>query len=39
VIDGSFASADLGWLEPGTHLCAFPRDEHQRTRIAATFVD
>ena len=37
--DGSLASADLGWLEPGTHLCAFPRDERQLTRIAATFVD
>ncbi|HEY0642616.1 MAG TPA: MEDS domain-containing protein [Nocardioides sp.] len=33
------ATADLGWLEPGTHLCAFPRDERQTTRIAATFVD
>jgi hypothetical protein len=33
------ATADLGWLEPGTHLCAFPRDERQSTRIAATFVD
>jgi hypothetical protein len=33
------ATADLGWLEPGTHLCAFPRDERQMTRIAATFVD
>ena len=32
-------TADLGWLEPGTHLCAFPRDERQTTRIAATFVD
>ena len=37
--DGSLASADLGWLEPGTHLCAFPHDERQLTRIAATFVD
>ena len=33
------ATADLGWLEPGTHLCAFPRDERQSTRVAATFVD
>ena len=33
------ATADLGWLEPGTHLCAFPRDERQMTRIATTFVD
>lgn len=33
------ATADLGWLEPGTHLCAFPRTERQSTRIAATFVD
>lgn len=39
MINGSLASADLGWLEPGTHLCALPRDERQATRIAATFVD
>ena len=32
------AAADLGSLDPGTHLCAFHRDEHQLTRIAATFV-
>lgn len=36
---GPLATADLGWLEAGTHLCAFPRDERQTTRIAATFVD
>lgn len=29
---------DLGSLEPGTHLCAFHRDDDQLTRIAATFV-
>lgn len=32
------ATATLGSLEPGTHLCAFHRDEGQRTRIAATFI-
>lgn len=28
----------LGSLEPGTHLCAFHRDEGQLSRIAATFI-
>lgn len=36
---GSYhSSATLGSLEPGTHLCAFHRDESQLTRIAATFI-
>ncbi|GAA1774134.1 hypothetical protein GCM10009795_020270 [Nocardioides hankookensis] len=29
---------DLGSLEPGTHLCAFHRDDDQLARIASTFV-
>lgn len=32
------APADLRLLEPGTHLCAFHRDDHQLARLAATFV-
>lgn len=32
------ATTTLGSLAPGTHLCAFHRDEAQRTRIAATFI-
>lgn len=32
------ATATLGSLAPGTHLCAFHRDEQQLTRIATTFV-
>ena len=32
------ATAELDSLEPGTHLCAFHHDEHQLTRIAATFI-
>jgi hypothetical protein len=32
------APADLGSLEPGTHLCAFHHDESQLDRLAATFV-
>lgn len=32
------STAPLGSLEPGTHLCAFHRDEGQLTRIAATFI-
>ncbi len=32
------ATAALDSLEPGTHLCAFHRDERQLTRIAATFI-
>ena len=36
---GSYNSvSSLGSLEPGTHLCAFHRDEGQLTRIAATFI-
>lgn len=36
---GSYNSlSTLGSLEPGTHLCAFHRDESQLTRIAATFI-
>jgi anti-anti-sigma factor len=32
------ASADLGSLEPGTHLCALERDQTLLERVAATFV-
>ena len=32
------ASADLGSLEPGTHLCALERDASMLDRVAATFV-
>lgn len=32
------ASADLGSLEPGTHLCALERDPTMLDRVAATFV-
>src|SRR6478736_5645506 len=32
------ASADLGSLEPGTHLCALERDATVLDRVAATFV-
>ena len=32
------APADLGSLEPGTHLCAFHHDDRQLARLAATFV-
>jgi anti-anti-sigma factor len=32
------ASADLGSLEPGTHLCALEPDGPQLDRVAATFV-
>ena len=36
---GSYNSvSSLGSLAPGTHLCAFHRDEGQLTRIAATFI-
>jgi DcmR-like sensory protein len=39
MIPGSeHAPTDLGSLEPGTHLCAFHRDESQLARLAATFV-
>jgi anti-anti-sigma regulatory factor len=31
-------SVDLGSLAPGTHLCAFHRDDAQLARIAGTFV-
>jgi len=34
----SLAPADLGSLEPGTHLCAFHQDDCQLARTAATFV-
>ena len=32
------ASADLGSLEPGTHLCALEPDAATLDRVAATFV-
>jgi hypothetical protein len=32
------ATGTLGSLAPGTHLCAFHRDERQLTRLAATFI-
>ncbi|WP_457205524.1 MEDS domain-containing protein [Nocardioides sp. P5_C9_2] len=32
------ATANLDSLEPGTHLCAFHRDEDQLARIVSTFV-
>ena len=32
------ASADLGSLEPGTHLCALEPDAAMLDRVAATFV-
>ena len=32
------ASADLGTLEPGTHLCALEPDATMLDRVAATFV-
>ena len=35
----SHPPADLASLQPGTHLCAFHRDDGRLTRIAATFVD
>lgn len=35
---GSRHASVLGALVPGTHLCAFHRDEGQLTRIATTFV-
>lgn len=39
VLGRRYATATaLGSLEPGTHLCAFHRDQRQLTRIAATFV-
>jgi anti-anti-sigma factor len=36
---GSYvAPVDLGSIDPGTHLCAFPADGDQAARIATTFV-
>ncbi|RYP85849.1 hypothetical protein EKO23_11080 [Nocardioides guangzhouensis] len=32
------SSVDLGSLEPGTHLCAFHRDDGQLVRSSSTFV-
>lgn len=32
------ASSDLGWLEPGTHLCALEQCADRLDRVAATFV-
>jgi len=32
-------AADLSSLEPGTHLCAFDRDDSRLARVAANFID